>query len=368
MTTPRSLLLTGATGYIGGTVLDSLLKSPNTQVRDLAITVVVRKQDQLYFFNEKNIKTALVSGGLEDSEKLTNLARQHDVVLDVATGFNTVAVKAFIKGLAQRKRETDVEPFYIHASYRPDIGGEILSGTTNLSVSDITGRGGELITFSDKEEGIYEYEVKREVDDPYEQRTADVATVEAGEQLNVRTYIVMPPVVWGAGTGYFHRFSKQVPQLITNALKVGQVQYPAPDTSAVGRVHVTDLASLFEAILTRAIVDPYLPSGRRGFFFAETGRQTWLEVAEKIIAVGNDLGYLESLESVGLSLQHAADTWFNGQTALVERIFCSTSSTQAHRGYGIGWKPEKTDDDWNVSFVEAVQAAKQQAEFEGRPW
>lgn len=55
-------------------MLDSLLKSPSTQVRDLAITVIIRNQDELYLFKEKNIKTALVSSELEDVEKLTDLA------------------------------------------------------------------------------------------------------------------------------------------------------------------------------------------------------------------------------------------------------------------------------------------------------
>jgi hypothetical protein len=56
-------------------------------------------RERVHFFKEKNIKTALVSCGLEDTEKLTDLARQHDVKLDITTDYNTVIMKLFIKGL-----------------------------------------------------------------------------------------------------------------------------------------------------------------------------------------------------------------------------------------------------------------------------
>lgn len=40
--------------------------------------------------------------------------------------------------------------------------------------------------------------------------------------------------------------------------------------------------------------------------------------------IDNGLGFLKFSNSVGLSLQEATNTWFNGETALVERIFGST--------------------------------------------
>jgi len=48
--------------------------------------------------------------------------------------------------------------------------------------------------YSDKED-IYEYELKREKEETYGQRVADIATIQAGEEFGVKTYLVVPPTI-----------------------------------------------------------------------------------------------------------------------------------------------------------------------------
>ncbi|KAM5355057.1 hypothetical protein ACJ41O_001703 [Fusarium nematophilum] len=343
---PRSLLLTGATGFVGGTILSRLLASSHADVHELSITALVRKQSQADILAEQGIQTEVLAGGLDDTEGLLELAQQYDIVLNGATGFHAPSSKAFIKGLALRKQERAAEVFYVH-----------LSGTSNLAVGDATGRGGELRHFSDKYQGIFEYEVAREADDPYEQRTADVAVVEAGEEFGVRTYIIMPPLIWGTGAGYFKKVSQQIPRLVRNAVQHRRLEYVAPGTSSLGHVHVTDLAALFEVVLARSIEDSSLPAGRNGYFFANTGRHAWKEVAEKLAVVGHDRGILDSPVAVPLDLGSAAARFFDSDAVKTERTHASTSSTIAERGREIGWKPEKTEEDWWAGVGEALDTA-----------
>lgn len=197
-----------------------------------------------------------------------------------------------------------------------------LSGTSNLAVGDVTGHGGKLLTFSDNQEGIYEYEVKREQEQPYSQRTADVKVIETGEETGVRTYIIMPPLVYGRGEGLFNKSSQQIPTLIRNAIKAGRAEYIAP--SSIGHVHVADLASLFETVLAQALVDEKLPTGRNGFFFSESGEHTWAEVAELIAKAGARLGALKSDEPVLVTLGEAAGGLAGGDEGFTESIFASS--------------------------------------------
>ena len=200
-----------------------------------------------------------------------------------------------------------------------------MSGTSNLAVGDVTGLGGERRTFSDKDEDIYAHQAGVDACQPYAQRTADLAVIETSEDLSVRTYIIMPPTVWGQGTGHFHRVSHQIPMLIRQALKAGRVEYVAPGSSRLGHVHVVDLASLFELVVARAIADPALPSGRNGYFFANTGSHSWLEVAEAIAKAGHELGVFRSMETVALSLSEAAPKFMGGDETRTEQTLASTS-------------------------------------------
>lgn len=193
-----------------------------------------------------------------------------------------------------------------------------------MSVGDVTGHGGICLSFSDNDEGIFEYELDLEALRKYSQRTTDVSVVEAGEWLSIRTYIVMPPLVWGRGTGYFNTSSQQIPMLIRNAVAVGRSEYVAPGTSAVGHVHVLDLATLFEAVVARAVVDRVLPSGRKGYFFAGTGRHSWKEVADRIAEVGYKLHVLKDAEAVPINLTDAAAKFWNGDEIHTERIQASS--------------------------------------------
>ncbi|KAJ4262932.1 hypothetical protein NW762_006545 [Fusarium torreyae] len=344
MSHSRSLLFIGATGYIGGTILSSLTDSSQAATGDLSITAVVRKESQAKLLKEKGIQAVVLSGGLDDTKGLTELARQHDIVLNGATGFHGSSARAFIEGLAQRREASDTEVFYIH-----------LSGTSNLSVGGVSGRGGELRTFSDNEDGIYEYEVEREASDPYRQRTSDVTVVETGEKLGVRTYIIMPPLVWGTGTGLFHRVSHQIPELIQNAAQSKQLEYISPGTSTLGHVHVTDLAALFKTVLINAIKNPSLPAGRKGFFFANTGSHAWLEVAQRLAKAGNELGHLKSPVPVGVSLTEIAAKLYDGDEVQAERVHASSSSSVAVKSYELGWTPVKTEEDWQAYGVEAFR-------------
>ncbi|KAL5613017.1 hypothetical protein FOVSG1_002080 [Fusarium oxysporum f. sp. vasinfectum] len=165
----------------------------------------------------------------------------------------------------------------------------------------------------------------------------------------------MPPLIWGAGTGVFHRVSHQIPELIQNAVQSSQLEYIPPGTSTLGHVHVTDLAALFKVVLINAINNPSLPAGRRGYFFANTGCHSWLEVARRLAKAGHALGHLKSPWPVGVSLTEIAAKLYNGDEVKAERVYAYSSSTVAVRGFELGWTPVKTEENWESYAAEAFE-------------
>ncbi|KAI1027641.1 hypothetical protein LB504_011779 [Fusarium proliferatum] len=106
---------------------------------------------------------------------LTEVASAHDIVIHAANGYHVPSTQTFIRGLAQRKRQTGHEVYYIHNS-----------GTSKFGDRPVSKAYIETKVFSDKDD-IYAYKKMRERIEPYHQRTADVAVFELGEELGVKT-------------------------------------------------------------------------------------------------------------------------------------------------------------------------------------
>jgi uncharacterized protein YbjT (DUF2867 family) len=113
----KSVFFTGATGYIGGTVLTKLLalsSPPST------ITALVRSEDKAKSIGSlptpsgTTLKPLL--GSLQDLDKLTNAAEEHDIVVHTAHADDLDAIKAIIAGAKNRKAKTGHRTLLIHTS------------------------------------------------------------------------------------------------------------------------------------------------------------------------------------------------------------------------------------------------------------
>lgn len=178
--------------------------------------------------------------------------------------------------------------------------------------------------FSDKDDGIYEYELARETARPYVQRMLDLNVIEAGEDHGVRTYLVVAPHVYGRGTGLFNRTSQLIPFLSKNAIELGKVEYVTPGSSMWGYVHVEDLADLFVVLIARAVGDEGLEAGRRGYFFAETGNYAFLDLAGAMARAGYKLGAFGSPEPTPVELGDLGMRPWGVDGNMTETLFASS--------------------------------------------
>ncbi|PYI30019.1 NAD dependent epimerase/dehydratase [Aspergillus indologenus CBS 114.80] len=336
--TQTKLLLTGATGFIGGTVLHQLLQLAETQPAKLSITAVVRRSEQADLLASKGVQTTLVSG-LDDADGLARAASSHDIVVNVATGFHVAATKALTQGLSKRREQTGHDVHFLH-----------LSGTTCVSVPSITPSSFELRTFSDQDDNIFEYEQTRDSQEAYAQRTAEVTAIQTSESLGVKAYVVMPPLVYGRGSGWFKDQSHQIPTLIRNAIASGYAEHVDTGEAKLGHVHVEDLARLYVTLVARILSGEEIPFGRNGYYFANTGSHKWVDVTSRIGKAGYDLGVLKSASPRSISLKDAAEKLADGDVGYAEACFASNSSTRPDKAFAIGWKPLKTEHDWEHSI------------------
>lgn len=354
---PR-ILLTGATGFIGGTVLDQLLRSDHPALKAGIITLLLRDAPRAAILSnafETRINPIIYSG-LDDLSATTSIASQHDLVINTTLGFHSSSAQALLQGLAERKAQTGRDVYMIQ-----------LSGASNLADQPITGIYLEEREFDDARDDVYEYECMRQTLRAYEQRTTELGVIDKGLELGVRTLVMMPELIYGVGTGLFNRTSVQIPVYVEAALQNGRAVVVGEGAGEIDHVHVLDLAALYEIVVVEIMENggEKLPQGKKGIVFSGNGRHTWMEVAQKVGKACVDEGAIESAQVQSIRLEEAAKSFksyadlVGGDLTELEVGLCCNSRTVPSMARSLGWKPTRGNEEWTAGFRDDVKAVLQ---------
>ncbi|KAJ6125536.1 hypothetical protein N7471_012853 [Penicillium samsonianum] len=341
-TSKTHVLILGATGYIGGAILAELLRSP--EASKLSISALIRRPEQAAKLESLGVKPLLFHG-LDDLETSRNAASQHDVVINAASASHDGVAKALIEGLALRQKATGKESYMIHTS-----------GTSILGDHPYTATPRDQEIWSDEKDNIFEMEKKNP--ERYGQRVTDVTVVETGISLGVKTYIVVPPTIYGKGDGPFATLSQQVPNLARLARKLGVAAVIESGKGIWNHVHIADL-STFYGLLFRAVLEqkPWLPSGPEAVFFVESGEHTWLQVSQGIADAMHKKGLLATNEVKSVSIKEAAAEITGGNESLAEIALASNSRARADFARNrLGWNTPRGLEDFLNHFDAEVAA------------
>ncbi|KAI8817532.1 uncharacterized protein EV422DRAFT_216873 [Fimicolochytrium jonesii] len=258
----RKLLITGATGYIGGTVLAAL-----AHTNKYHITALVRDDDRANTLKKhvNGINTAV--GGYTDYHVLENAAKEADIVVHTAeSADNLDAAKAILKGLQSVKRSFPA--VYIHTSGTGVLSDSAQGHPANPNVyTDVDMS--QINTLAD--------------DQPHRNVDLEILNAVRGKADTIRTAIVCPPLIYGLGTGAFNVHSQQVPAMIKAAQKKGHAVHAGKGDNLWNNVHVRDLAKAFTLILEKLVAgDPNAPVNENGYYFVENGEHSFRALATDI--------------------------------------------------------------------------------------
>ncbi|KAI8960071.1 NAD(P)-binding protein [Daldinia sp. FL1419] len=352
-TTPQ-ILLTGATGYIGGTILDHFLNSKSPAFSGATISVLLRGEDRAAKLTStygSRVKPILYKD-IDDLDATVAAAAQHDVVINTTLGFHPASVQAVIRGLAQRKAATGRDTWLIHTS-----------GASNFCDHPITKKWVEPEgrEFDDAKDDIYGYEKDREVrEGPYHQRTTEIGAIDLALELGVKSIVINSGTIYGRGTGLFNKTSTQVPLFVRAVLELKKGIVLGDGKGVWDHVHVEDLAELYLLVLERIVAKggEGIPYGKKGIIFSSNGRHQWLDVAQGVADAVFAEGLIPSNKLESLTLEEAAKYLLDGQAGpeLVEKAVVSNSRTVPSVAKSLGWKPTRGEEAWKRGFVEEVKA------------
>ncbi|KUI71453.1 hypothetical protein VM1G_07024 [Cytospora mali] len=347
--TPQILLL-GATGYIGGTVLHYLLESTHPRLSKHTISVLIRGPDRAAKLQQVygNRVSPVLFDDLDDIDLITKLASQYDIVINAGTGFHPASAEAIVHALSQRQRDgpggETRKPWIIHTS-----------GCSNIADNPLAGDGHPDRWFDDADPtAIYEHEKAADARRPYPQRTAELAVLDAGEQTGVGAVAIQIPAIYGEGRGLFSITPAVAGLMMQFVLDHGYGFQLGDGSGCTGLVHVDDLAELYVLFVQRILEDggKDLPSGRSGIVFPCVGITLYTDIAKACVAAAFRKGVLpkpdgpqtEEVRLVGA--EDVAPYYEAGELGryIAEVAWAGHWNTKGTVAVQLGWKPTHLKD------------------------
>lgn len=284
-----NIFITGAGGYIGGSVAAALLAAGH-RVRGLT-----RGTANAERLAARGIEP--VQGTLDDADTLVREARASDGVINTASADHAGAVQALLAGL-----EGSGKPL-IHTSGSSVVGDDVRGSRRTEHVFD---EETPLVVFPLKQ-------ARRELD----------LQVLAAADRGVRSVVICPSLIYGQGRG-LNTQSVQIPFLVTNAREQGVVQVVGAGLNVWSNVHIDDVVELYLLALAKA------PAG--AFYFAASGEASFAELGA---AIAQRLG-MPAVEPLDPAL--AAAKWGEAKAFFT---LGSNSRVRAKRAQEeLGWKPQ----------------------------
>lgn len=361
MSTMSRILLTGATGYVGGTVLAQLLRSTEPSLKGLTIDLLVRSEAQVQKL--KDVYGTRVHPiqweGLEDTAFIADTASQYDIIINTGCAFIAPGAKAFVDGLA-RRGSGGPAPWLLH-----------ISGCTNLSDRPLTQTAQPREWDDEADNGtIFDFMQDLEAREPYAQRTTELGVLAAAAASGVYAVSVNTPCIFGQGTGLFNQQGIVIPCILRYVVQHGY-GFKLNETANFDWVHVVDLADLY-ILLVRSILERpdrgvgFLPSGKKGVMFSGVGRALMTEINQRVLDAVFDAGVLpregspQEKEIREVSLKEIADELTAGREDVAERGWGGHKAMKGTLAPKLlGWEPKFLEDAWKQEFVDELVSLKE---------
>lgn len=286
-----NVFITGAAGYIGGSVAVRLIKE-GYQVRGL-----VRTPEQAERIKAVGIMPVI--GTLDDREILIREAKVSDAVVNAASSDHRASVEAMLDGLQGSNK-----PF-IHTSGSSVIGDDARGEWKS-----------DKVFAEDTPFGVVPEKAAR--------ASLDKLIIDAA-QRGVRSAILCNTMIYGTGLGVSPD-SVQIPPLVAQAKKNGIARYVGQGVNVWSNVHIADVVDLYLLALKKA------PAG--SFYFVENGEASYADIVASI-ARRLDLGAPQSWP-----VEEAIKEWGFGHA--VYSFGSNSRVTAAKARKELGWQPTHT--------------------------
>ncbi|KAI9367224.1 hypothetical protein BJX61DRAFT_529511 [Aspergillus egyptiacus] len=318
------ILVTGAGGYIGGSIVAGLLQwLSEGRIKDVQIHAAVRSQEQARSLSGLGVNVVCLD--LSDRTLVQNYLLSHGIgiVINTATSIDQTVALNLIAGLSARRDATGEESYFIH--------------TSGLSAFDeITGWPFGRVSDSDPV-----YELEKQSMDNYVVRQVDTFIVEQCKAAGVAAFMIFPPTLHGRGSGTWNTLSPQIPALINASIKERKV-YKFANNRKASLAHISDITTFFAQLVEAILRGDQLPVCEDGYFFLVSHIVPWWDILERLAARLHARGLVDSPEVSMWPSEEVVAEAVGVPVRFAHSIWNASPDVSCEKRSIIGWQPE-----WN---------------------
>ncbi|KAF5500032.1 hypothetical protein CGCS363_v006228 [Colletotrichum siamense] len=326
---PHNVLLTGASGYLGGSLFAGL-KSYGLSGYD-KIYALVRSDAQKEAVQQYGAEPLSVS--LKDAKAVRDVVLQNkiSVVFYLIDVFESTAQENLIKALGDLRQTTGQDVHFLHTS-----GAKIFSSDAGAPTDR------ELL---DTDPNLYDIQKGQKASANILQKagfsTANLEHIRLAKK-KLKTMGYDPTSLpHGKGAGFGNTISIQTTDIVKAAIASGRVHSVTPDQPTWPVCHISDNTALYLQILRSILEGKNIGHGRNGYYLAASGSIAWDDIYAAMALALKIRGIIQD-ETVApvddIALVKMAQGLNTDPSLVAMRVGGKCTLTAKHGGQ-IGWSP-----------------------------
>ncbi|KAE8377600.1 hypothetical protein BDV26DRAFT_281763 [Aspergillus bertholletiae] len=324
----HNILITGASGYLGGTLLARYKREDLPPYGKLY--ALVRSETQAKGVQEYGAEPLFCN--IAEHDQLANaiIDREISVIYFLIDAYGQTHQQVMIRALAKVKERTGRAVHFLHTTGAKQFSrhGGVQDDRPLLDTDPML------------------YDIQKATVPPYkwfaQGLRTNVAVIDTAEENGVRAYIFAPCIVYGEGEGFGNRISIQDVAVVKAAKKTGRVYKVDSDDPVWPVCHVIDNTTLYLQILRHILQGNEIGYNRNGFFLAASGSVAWKDIYSafaEALAKRSVVGDNKVEEADEAALGRMAEGLGVDPSIVPFQVGGKCTFTAVH-GKQIGWQPQ----------------------------
>ncbi|KAL5601557.1 hypothetical protein FOBRF1_009090 [Fusarium oxysporum] len=340
---PHNILLTGASGYLGGDLLAELASTELPEYGQLF--ALIRSSEQADAVKQLGAEPLTMDVYNEDAVREAVLSHEITVVLFLINAVSPASQKLFIKALGELKKKTGSDVHFLHTT-----GAKMFSSHSGAPTDR------EL---SDNDPELFAVQKAQRAPLMRFQEALDTnnTIIELSEASQVKSYIFAPCIVYGKGRGFGNPISIQTVAIVQAAKALRRVYRTDAGAPIWPVSHIADNTNLYVQILRTilAVIHADIVPIRRNYPGRNPSR-----VVIAMLGRSNALG----INHVTIVLWHlnACIRREIGRSGLLDRLLQENEDLRAQihpesprpRNTDAPWQPAPTSNDHQDAAEEKI--------------